>query len=427
MRTGIDIISSGHVPHSDPYSFTAAGHTWIVQSWLAEVTYGVAHRIGGYHAVVLVQGILMGLIALVVACLARTGDGKRTLLAAGISVMSGILLWSSRPLLFGLLGMALLILIVERRRNPLWLIPLIWVWVNTHGSFPFAAAWLGVVYIGAFIDTRHRPKWLEPYLLAGVAGFVVSLANPYGIKLLTFPLVVGRNRSVFQQIIEWRSPNFQSGDQLTFLVLFALGLVILARTRASWRDLLPVVAFLVAGLVSERNLAAASIVIAAPLARALRTSASSLPGVRRSDGLPPVAIPASIVAAIALIFIGWRSNALDLNNFPVAGNAYLASHGLLTGHRIATFDITGDYEGFVQGPHHEVFIDDRYDMYPASVVHDAQALETGRAPSLDVLQRWNIDVVLWLKGQGPGDYLQAAGGWHLAWSDSKWEILTRTT
>ena len=93
--------------------------------------------------------------------------------------------------------------------------------------------------------------------------------------------------------------------------------------------------------------------------------------------------------------------------------------------RIAEFDLVGDYEAFAVGPHHEVFIDDRYDMYPASVVADSGALQDGRAPALDVVKRWNIDVVLWHKGQGPLDVLRLTGGWRSVYSDAKYEVLVR--
>src|SRR3954464_15697066 len=51
LRTGIDMANTGAIPRTDPYSFTARGHAWTVQSWLPEWTYGWAYRIGGYKFV----------------------------------------------------------------------------------------------------------------------------------------------------------------------------------------------------------------------------------------------------------------------------------------------------------------------------------------------------------------------------------------
>ena len=41
LRTGEYILDHG-IPHHDVFSFTAPGTKWVAQSWLAEVTYGVA-------------------------------------------------------------------------------------------------------------------------------------------------------------------------------------------------------------------------------------------------------------------------------------------------------------------------------------------------------------------------------------------------
>src|SRR5690348_9484740 len=39
LRTGQWIVDTGHVPHSDPFSFTRAGHAWVSHEWLSEVLF----------------------------------------------------------------------------------------------------------------------------------------------------------------------------------------------------------------------------------------------------------------------------------------------------------------------------------------------------------------------------------------------------
>src|SRR3954468_815558 len=58
LRTGIDMVHGHGIPRADPYSYTAHGKPWVVQSWLAEWTYGWAHRIGGLGLVALEQAVL---------------------------------------------------------------------------------------------------------------------------------------------------------------------------------------------------------------------------------------------------------------------------------------------------------------------------------------------------------------------------------
>src|SRR4051794_32754697 len=147
------MVRSGAIPRVDPYSFTAHGHRWVVQSWLAEWTYGIAERVGGLRLVVLEQGVLMGVLALLVARLMRAGSVWRTTAGALIVLGAGVALWSPRPLLFGLVCFALMISVVEERWKPWLLIPIGWLWVNTHGSFALGAVWLGAVAVGEWIDT----------------------------------------------------------------------------------------------------------------------------------------------------------------------------------------------------------------------------------------------------------------------------------
>ena len=433
LRTGVDIVRSGHIPRHDPYSFTAPGHAWVVQSWLAEVTYGVAHELGGFRAVVIEQGVLCAVLALVIALLARTGHSIGTVIAAGSSVLAGAILWAPRPFLFGLLGLALLIFVVERRRSPWWLLPVVWVWVNTHGSFPLGVAWLGATYFGSVFDTRRRPRWLEPYIGTFVLGLAISAINPLGPRLLAFPFVVQAHTKVFQLIIEWRSPNFQLGYAFVTLMALAVGLLVLLRKGAPWADVLPFVGFLVAGLIAVRNLPFAAVVLAPVLGHALRGTARPAPqpvaasvGTGTPRALPPPIVPALGIAAVALTVVALRAGPIDLSSYPTGGEAYMASHGLLTNaHRIAAADVVGNYRELVEGARQNVFIDDRYDMYPASVVNDSQTILDGQGAALAALKKWNIDVLVAKKGTGSTGLLHAVGGWRTVWSDAHWEIMLK--
>lgn len=427
LRTGIWIADTGHVPRSDPYSFTAPHHAWVVQSWFAELLYGLAYRIGGLHLVVLEQGVLIAVLGAVLATLARTGSTVRTMATAGIAVCAGAALWSQRPLLFGLLCLAGLILVVERRWSPWWLLPIGWVWVNTHGSFPLGALWLGAVYVGTAVECRRRPRELERYALGFVGGLAVSVLNPIGPRLLTFPLVVQSKQKVFSDIVEWHSPNFQSGGELFALAFFSLGLLILIRRGAPWRDVLVVVGFLALGLISLRNLAPAAVVMAPALARAMRAEPRGEGAVRGTAG--PTRLVSALLAAAAVVFVvaSYRSAAIRYAAYPVAGEHFLRTDGMLDGRRIATQDYVGDFRELVetQDSPSKVFIDDRYDMYPAPVSSDYTQLNAAKAPAIGVLDKWHIQVVLWSRGAGLPGLLHLAGGWRTAYRDKTWEILVR--
>jgi hypothetical protein len=431
LRTGIDMATTWHVPRTDPYSFTALHHSWVVESWFAELLYGLAYRAGGLHLVILEQGVLMAALAIVISVLARAGTTLRTIAAAGVAVFAGAALWSQRPLLFGLLALALTILVVEQRRSPWWLLPIGWVWVNTHGSFVLGALWLGGTYVGTAIQEKRRPRELERYGLAFAAAMCAGMANPFGPRLVAFPLVVESKAKVFQTIVEWRSPNFQSAGELFALVFFSLGLLILIRRGAPLRDSLVVVGFLALGLISVRNLSPAAVVLAPALGRAMGSRGAVEPAAGASQGAVagPGRVLRAVLAVAALIFLvgSYRTSGLRLHNYPVGAEDYLAAHHLLAGQRIATQDFVGDYRELVEGiGPSKVFIDDRYDMYPTSVTDDYDALLAAHSAALNVLNRWDIQIVMWQRYQGLPDELDLAGGWKAVYTDKSWEVLVRS-
>ena len=437
LRTGIEMWRTGHIPRTDPYSFTAHGQPWVVQSWFASLLYGAAYHVGGFffgsagqmHLELLLEGVLMALLAVLIARLARTGVAVRTMASAGVAVLFGAVFWSPRPLIFGLLGLVLLITVVEAEASPWWILPITWMWVNTHGSFPLGALWLVLVFAGEVLDTRSPARRLWPYLAAEASGLLVSAVNPLGFSLLTFPLKVQQKASVFKNVVEWRSPNFQTGDGIYALALICLALVILFRARLKWADTLPVVAFLALGLFSLRFIAPAAVVLAPVLGRALRPH--RLPAPRAPD---PVRDQLNRLIAVALAvlvagfaFVSLRGTGLDLSTYPTRAETWMADHGYFnpTLHRVAEQDVVGCYLILLRGSAGRVFVDDRVDMYPVSVSNDYDTLLHGLPTASDVLTRYGIDTVLWDRHLPLRDVLMAHGGWAVQYQDKGWVVLTR--
>jgi hypothetical protein len=263
-----------------------------------------------------------------------------------------------------------------------------------------------------------------------VAGLVVSVANPLGARLLTFPLTLGEKREAFKNIVEWRSPDFSRGGGYFALAFLGLALVLLLRARVGWRDVVPVVAFFVAALAAARNIGPLAIVLAPALGRALRRpeSAPSAPrlggtGVNlRMNRAVLATITAAFVVFTALIF---TSDGIDVVGYPGAASAYLESQNLFDEpHRVAHQDFVGNYLELRYGTRVRVFVDDRFDMYPLAVSRDYDQLLGARAGAIDVLDRREIDVVLWQK-KLPLVTLLEAKGWRESFSDKEYVVLQR--
>ncbi|MDQ4133833.1 MAG: hypothetical protein M3179_11670 [Actinomycetota bacterium] len=431
LRTGIDMVEGSGIPRVDPYSWTAAGDPWVVQSWLPEGTYGLAHKLGGFHLVVLQQAVLLGLLAWLMARLARAGSPLRTVLAAVIVIGVGSPFWAARPLTFGLICMALTVLVVERRMSPWLLIPILWFWVQSHGSFLLAGVWLGARAVGEWADWRSPPRESLRYLGGFVAGLAVSVLNPLGAKLLTFAVTLGGKRTVFEEITEWRSPNFQGTAGRMALIFLAVALFILLRTRLSWRDVVPSVVFLGLALVAARNIPVLAIVLAAPLGRALRRSDHASP--RDASALPPAtrlrinrAGMLAILAAFVVFTVAmYGTNALTLRRYPAEAVTFLSRQGLLRApHRLANQDYVGNYLIFRFGDDARVFIDDRYDMYPLTVSNAFFQMTGGGESAMRTVDRYRVDVVIWDRSKAFPLVLEEAG-WNQVYEDPKWVVLQR--
>jgi hypothetical protein len=429
IRTGIDMVSGHGIPREDPYSYTARGTEWVVQSWLPEWTYGWLHRLGGFRLVVLQQAVLLAVLTWLITRLARSGSPLRTALAAGLAVGIAAPYWSPRPLLFGLLCMALTVTVVERRRSPWLLVPIVWLWVNSHGSFPLGAVYLAARAGGEWLDWKAWPRETVRYLWAFLGSLLVAVLNPLGARLLTFPLTIGGKRSVFESVVEWQSPDFhRTGDRFA-LVLLAIALVLLFRARLTWRDSVPAMVFLVISLFAVRNFPLFAIVLAPVLQRILRRPEGAAP--RRAPTESQLRTNRALLATIGAGFVIFGTltgvgDSLNLRAYPVEAATFLDRGGLLRQpHRIAHQDVVGNYLSFRYGRRVRVFIDDRVDMYPLRVSRDYADLLRGQPQALTVLGRYDVDVVLWERDLPLAQVLRASGAWREIFSDERWVVFQR--
>ncbi len=429
LRTGIDMVRGSGIPRMDPYSFTARGTSWVVQSWLPEWTYGWAHRLGGFRLIVLEQAVLMAVVAWLVARLARAGSPLRTALSAGIAVGIGAPYWSPRPLLFGLICMALTVMVVERRRTSWLLVPIVWLWVNSHGSFPLGIVWLLARAGGEWLDWKAWPRETLRYAWTFIGSLAVAAVNPLGARLLLFPLTLGKKQSTFESIIEWQSPNFHLQVNRFALVFILLAAVLLFRARLTWRDVVPTVVFLGAGLYAVRNLPLLAVVLAPVMARIFRKPEWTAP--RPAPTLSQLrtnrALGVTIAAAFVLFGVAAATTpAINAKGYPVKAISYLEANDLLGGpHRLAHQDVVGNYLTLRYGRTVPVFIDDRVDMYPDKVSKDYVSLLRGRPGVLERLDRYDIDIVLWDRQQPLVQVIELSGQWHKIFEDHDWVVYRR--
>ena len=429
LRTGVDMVAGAGIPRVDPYSYTAMGADWVVQSWIPAWTYGWLEKLGGVRLVVLEQAVLMAVLALLIARLARAGSPLRTGLSAGLAVSLGAPMWSPRPLIFGLICMAATVTIVERRRTPWLLVPIVWLWANSHGSFPIGLVWLGARAVGESLDWKSWPRETARYVWAFLGSLVVAVLNPLGAKLLLFPLTVGEKASVFEKIVEWQSPNFHRAGERFALVIFAIVLVLLFRARLTWRDAVPAMVFAALMLYAVRNLPLLAIVLAPVLQRIMKRPEGSSPRATPtpSQQLTNRALAGVIGAAFLLFAIGaWNTEPLRFRAYPVEAGDFLVDSGLFDEpHRLAHQDVVGNFLELRYGRDVKVFVDDRVDMYPVRVAKDYIELLQGGERWAAILDRYRVDVVLWDSGLPLAQLLRGDSQWRETFRHDDWVVYQR--
>jgi hypothetical protein len=426
LATGRLILDSGSVPSSDPYSFTATGEPWVVQSWLASVLYAGIEELAGPGGIRVLIGVVFGALVAVAWLLARSAPTLLPRVAIVILVISvGGNQWSERPLVFGLLLLAVSLLVVERDHSHWWLLPVGWLWANTHGSFPLGVVALAVLAVGTRLDGRPIRHELR-CLAALVAGCVLGAVGPLGLQVLVFPFALVGQQDMLQDVTEWRAPTFTSFSQRAFLVQALVAVAALAR-RPSWRWGLLMAVFIPLALLGLRNVAVASILLVPATAAGVPPVGRLLSEQRLSGAvrrLAPVALVAMMLV-IASARLGQTHYDLSLR-YPMTAMRWLAAEEIdpMTV-RTAAPDYTGNLLTLLHGPQQGVFFDDRFDMYPEEMFRDHESLLLGTPGWRAMLDRWEIDLVLAPHVEPSGQLLLTEPQWRALYMDDHWLVACR--
>lgn len=407
LATGRLILDHGSIPRVDPYSFTAYGRPWTVQSWGASVIYGSLERLAGLAGIRALVVVCCAALALLAWRLTRPAASLVARLLLGVLVLGiGANLWAERPLLLGLLCLGAVILAAEGDMDPRWLLPVMWFWVNVHGSFPLGLVALGLFAVGRWFD-RERPEVELRALGWALAGTALGALNPLGIKLLVFPLQLLQHREAFAQIAEWQPPKWHTPAEWFFAVqlVLAVGLCLLRGRR--WRIALPVLVFGAASLLSVRNVAQASFIMLPGMAVCL-VGLGSLDGRGRGAIWRPVGA-ILVAASVLLAALGLLTQPdTDLSDYPESAVTWMRGNGLLDlNDRVVSRDFVGNYLEARYGPEEvRVYIDDRVDMYPIEVIRDYTMLIDPDANYQGVLTRAKATAVLWDSDSPLGRWLE---------------------
>ena len=293
LANGRLMLSTGSIPHADVYSFSAAGHPWVMHEWLADLSMYLVFQVGGLPWLV---AIFAGVVTAAAICLflllRRTGlPAAAAALLTLVGALAGSTAWGARPQLLNVLfcGLLLLGLIAYRagRLHAVLLPPFIWLWANLHSGFLVGIIISGLFLVGEAFDARRSTEGAMPRrrltaLAAAIgAGSALAVVNPFGIQTILFSLGTLTSPLIQNNIQEWASPDFHSmaGLLVEGIVFLLLAGLATGRVKARTSEWLLAFALLYLALSSQRHVPL-FVLAAAPLmgrcGQALLSLASSL-------------------------------------------------------------------------------------------------------------------------------------------------------
>ena len=444
LRTGQWIVETGHVPHSDPFSFTRAGHAWVSHEWLSEVVFYELWEHGGPPALIVFSAMITtaGFLLLYLRC-----PGRRHWAAAAtaLGALAAAPSWGVRPQMFTFTLASLLLWLLERVEDRpkllFWIPPLFLLWLNLHAGFALGPALLFAYGVGLIMETAvgdtpwqdARPIILRVLLVLLACLALVSL-NPSGAQLYRYPFDTLRSPGMRSFIVEWFSPDFHEWLYRPFLLVWLLLLTALAssRSRPKGRVLVPLLLSSFAALDAVRHIPI-FVLLAMPVIAAALPAASASPAVAQrhpiSSRFRPLFNGAVLMLMAVFALVKWVSlarnqDAREAEQFPQKAVAFLRASD--QPRKIFVYYDWGGYAIWKLYPEYRVFVDGRADLYGDELLHQFETALQLRTGWRDILDGWNVEAVLVPPSCALAQALLLDPNWHAAFRDPKAIILVRT-
>ena len=427
VAVGSKIWSSGHLPVIDELSHTFAGSPWIATQWLSELFLFGAFSLAGWSGVIALTALT---IASVYGLMYYWLEGRlkwSTALSVALAVLpTASSHFLARPEIFAL---PLLILFlgatvdaVERRiRPPLWLVPLMVLWANLHGSFPIAFVIFAALAAEALFsaDSARRPQVIWQWGMLFVLLIAATGVTPYGLRSLLITFFVLYDGEAAKHFNEWK-PIFIEPIwwvTVTFIALAAcLAFMLMDWRHSLFRTVLVLaLAYLMVRHVRFANFFAivSAFVVAYPIRRifpSLSPNSARIPLTR-----PVLLGLAALIVAAGLVLAGWLRPEPPRNVAP--RDALDAARRLeLTGPVFNDFN----FNGFLLASGVKTFIDGRTDQLFVHGFMDKLTralIDEHPEPLLAMLSEYNVSWAL-VENAGRADVkLGHSNGWAQVYKD----------
>ena len=442
LAAGREIWEQHAVPTTDHFSFTFAGQPWMHHEWLWGAGYWLLYRLAP-DAVAWANLALLFAVFGVGFWVARRHTGSTIAAGAALWAAAATSFWflDIRPHEVTLLFVGLVLLTRDRTWARWAWAPLMVLWCNLHGGFVFG---LGAIGLFAVVETAEaslaaRRPAIDWTLWLGVAlALLAFLANPWGVRILEYPIAYLDSNSPFREILEWQKPPFTLDPRdfagRFFLLLGAVASGAALEVRGRWRDgraggdlyLVALAGVTSAMALTSRRFIPLFAITSLPLSARLAAELAA-PLARRLPARALQAVPAlALVAALLL----WRDVDLyprplarwtEYHLYPRAAVKYMQA--VQPGPRVLNYYNWGGYL-MLHAPEFKLLIDGRANtLYDVRVYNDYLAL-LGAADGLPArLALYAPDVALVPPGSLARMLASPQYGWVLLYVDEVAAVL----
>jgi hypothetical protein len=424
IAAGRWIWQHGHVPATDPFSFTMQGAPWVAHEWLAELTLAGIYGALGWAGVVAITAaataLTYGLLCRFLKDLLPVSVALLVVAASFSLTLPHIL---ARPHVLDMPILVAWTICLDRARSKsrgpsYFLLPLMVLWANLHGGFVIGLGLTAVYGAEAMIAAPNRSaRWqaARSWSTFLVAAALSSLITPYGVDGPLFAFHLSSQTYLLSQVVEWRSADFSKIGALEIWILGLLTLAFTSPLRLPLVRLAILLGLVHVSLVHIRNAdllaLIAPIVLAQPLAEALRGTKLSF-----AKGNPPAQYYAA--AAFALVMatglVAWNGITHDDQRIAPTDALAAARAAGVSGPVLNAYGF-GGYFMFVGIP---PYVDGRGDLYLDAFMHNYTDVVTAKSDSLsNTLARYRIGWTLLQPDMDAVAALDRSPAWRRVYAD----------
>ncbi len=436
LAAGRHLVEHRTMLYEDIFSYTKLGTRWHMHEWLTEVGMYLLYKLGGIPLLILFSAgiIMVSMLLVYVQCESRPYIAVFLILLGAVASAP---LWGVRPQMLNVLFMALLTLWLERYRaghnRVIWRFPVLMIfWCNMHAGFFLGLGLIAVILGGdafarifgfASERTLSWKAWRNLLISLGLC-VLASLVNPNGHHMLLYSFDTLGSPTMQAYIHEWASPDFHRIEFWPFAALLLGGsfLLVIARKRMEFTDLVLFFGFGFAGLLSMRHISLFAVAGVPVVTRAL---ADIKLFSFRGRNIPWLNWAVVALALVAVIFrfydILGKNRAYEEEYYPVAALAFIEDQDLLDARIYNSYN----WGGYLIWHRVPVYIDGRADVYGDDFINQYmlayQLHGNWRVP----LDKYDADYVLIESRASLGSLLEEAPEWEPVYEDEVAVVFVR--